>query len=148
MVSCIETCTFQCFPSWDLGDSKQGKTEVAQNEIHRKNTRLILLWGPEFSPMGSASKKQSQAERFKGKGAAEDQMAGRHHHWLDSMDSSLSKLQELVKDRHAWRAAVREVTWSQTQLSPEQQQKRDSYHIFDSRSSQKPKMTRDVSHPP
>ena len=79
MVSCIETRTFQCFPSWDLGDSKRGKTEVAVSEIHRKNTRLILLWGPEFFPIGSASKKQSQVERLKEKGAAEDKMVGWHH---------------------------------------------------------------------
>ena len=41
--------------------------------------------------------------------------------WLyritDSMDMSLSKLQEVVKEREAWRAAVHEVTKSQTQLS-------------------------------
>ena len=35
----------------------------------------------------------------------------------DSMDMSLSKLQEMVLDREAWRAAVHGVTKSQTQFS-------------------------------
>ena len=41
--------------------------------------------------------------------------------WLDGvtdlMDMSLNKLWEMVKDRGAWRAAVHEVTKSQTQPS-------------------------------
>ena len=41
--------------------------------------------------------------------------------WLDgitnTMDMTLNKLQEIVKDREAWRVAARGVTKSQTRLS-------------------------------
>ena len=43
-----------------------------------------------------------------------EEMVGWHHH---SMDMSLSKLWEMVKDREVWGPAVHGVAKSQTQLS-------------------------------
>ena len=47
---------------------------------------------------------------------------GRHRmRWLDGitdlMDMSLSKLQEMVKDKEVWRSAVQRIEKSRTQLS-------------------------------
>ena len=53
-------------------------------------------------------------EGQKEKGATEDKMVDVI---TDSMDMSLSQLQNIVKDRGAWRAVVHGVTKSQTRLS-------------------------------
>ena len=48
----------------------------------------------------------------------------------DSIDMNLSKLQESVKDRGAWRASVHGVTKSRHDLATEQQQQKLNQYEF------------------
>ena len=61
--------------------------------------------------------------------------------WLDgitdSINMSLNKLQEMVKDRKAWCAAVRGVAKSQTRLIEHRHKVRPTFH-FESNTLEKP----------
>ena len=56
-----------------------------------------------------------------GRGWRQEEQWGQRMRWYDgitdSVDMRLNKLQEIVKDREAWRAAVHEIAKSQTGLS-------------------------------
>ena len=72
-----------------------------------------ILWQPDEKSwlIGKDSDAGTECKQ-EDKGVTEDEMVGWHH-----VDMTLSKLQDMVKDREAWNAAVHGVAESQTCLS-------------------------------
>ena len=78
-------------------------------------TEAPILWPPDVKNWLIRKDPETGKDwRQEEKGTTEDEMVG-FYHWL--MDMSLSKLQEMVKDREAWCAAVHRISNSWTWLS-------------------------------
>ena len=87
--------------------------------------RLILILKLKLQYFGHLMRKADSLEKtpMLRKSEGKRKRGQQRVRWLDvlsdSMDMSLSKLREIVKDREGWRAVVHGVTKSQTRLSTE-----------------------------
>ena len=85
--------------------------------MERLKLKLKLQYFGHLITMSQLIRKDPDDGKIEGRRRRGRQTARWLNGVISSLDMSLSKLQEMVKDREAWRAAVHGVAKSWTQLS-------------------------------
>ena len=100
--------------------ARRSNQSILKETNHEYSLEGLLL---KFQYFGHLMQKADSLEKTVIQGKIENtgRRGQQSMRWLDgivdSMDMSLSKLRKIVKDREAWRAAIRGVPKGQTQLS-------------------------------